>query len=52
MTMTSDFFDMSTAPLRVGKVHLKVRDLDTVSSFYQQVLGLGKIASSDRQAES
>lgn len=50
MTTTREFFDMSTAPLRVGKVHLKVRDLDTVSRFYQQVMGLGEIAASGRQA--
>lgn len=49
MTTTSEFFDMSTAPLRVGKVRLKVRDLDSVSSFYQRVLGLNEISKSDSE---
>jgi hypothetical protein len=31
MTMTTDFFDMSAAPMRVGEMRLKVRDLDTIS---------------------
>lgn len=33
-------FDMDTAPMRIGRVALKVRDLDTVSAFYQAALGL------------
>lgn len=44
MTDTTDFFDMNAAPMRIGKVTLKVRDLDAVSSFYQRVLGLTEIA--------
>ncbi|TPL71352.1 VOC family protein [Mesorhizobium sp. B2-3-15] len=46
MTDTSDFFDMNAAPMRIGTVTLKVRDLDTVSSFYQRVLGLIPAAES------
>lgn len=37
---TNDHFDLSRAPLRIGTVRLKVRNLDTVSDFYQRVLGL------------
>lgn len=40
MAKTNDYFDMSRAPLRIGTVRLKVRDLDNVSDFYQRVLGL------------
>ncbi|KAF0676164.1 VOC family protein [Profundibacterium mesophilum] len=46
MTIGNDFFDMTAAPLRVGAVRLKVRDLDAVSTFYQSVLGLSLIATS------
>lgn len=38
--ITTGYFDMSAAPMRIGSVRLKVRDLETVSAFYQQVLGL------------
>lgn len=44
MITANDFFDMNAAPMRIGSVRLKVRDLDAVSSFYQRVLGLGPIA--------
>ena len=40
MTKTSEFFDVSAAPMRIGKVLLKVRDLEAVSGFYRNVLGL------------
>ena len=43
MTDTSAFFDMTAAPMRIGTVRLKVRDLDTVADFYRRVLGLGTI---------
>jgi len=43
MTTANDYFDMSAAPLRIGTVRLKVRDLDAVSTFYQSVLGLSPI---------
>ena len=33
-------FDMQAAPLRVGRVRLRVRDLARVSDFYQGLLGL------------
>lgn len=36
------------APLRIGKVALNVRDLDTMSAFYQQVVGLSQIESAGR----
>ena len=43
MNNGTKFFNMSTAPLRIGAVRLKVRDLDAVSTFYQTVLGLSPI---------
>jgi len=43
MTKTTDYFDMTAAPMRIGTVRLRVRDLETVSAFYQAVLGLSPI---------
>ncbi|WP_299365546.1 VOC family protein [uncultured Paracoccus sp.] len=40
MTTQTDQFDMKAAPMRIGTVRLKVRDLDAVSRFYQTVMGL------------
>jgi catechol 2,3-dioxygenase len=40
MTTLTGYFDMDAAPMRIGTVRLKVRDLEAVSSFYQTVLGL------------
>ena len=47
MTINNNFFDTHAAPLRVGTVRLKVRDLDAV--FYQSVLGLSAVATSDHR---
>jgi catechol 2,3-dioxygenase len=33
-------FDLNAAPMRIGRVRLKVRELPKVASFYQDVLGL------------
>lgn len=44
--MTDAFFNHATAPLRIGRVRLRVRDLDEVSDFYQRVLGLAVIDES------
>jgi catechol 2,3-dioxygenase len=49
MTIGNDFFDMHAAPLRIGTVRLKVRDLDVVSTFYQSVLGLSPVATSEHR---
>ena len=49
MTIANDFFDMAAAPLRIGTVRLKVRDLDAVSTFYQSVLGLSPVATTDHR---
>lgn len=49
MTTVTDYFDMSAAPMRIGNVRLKVRDLDTVSTFYQSVLGLNPLNTDDRR---
>lgn len=43
MTTANDFYDMNAAPMRIGTVRLKVRDLERVSGFYQRVLGLTAI---------
>lgn len=37
-------FDMNAAPIRIDTVRLRVRDLDAVSSFYRDVLGLVPLA--------
>ena len=52
ITNGTGFFDMDAAPMRIGKVRLKVRDLDAVSRYYQTVLGLDEISKSARQAVS
>lgn len=46
--MTDEFFNHASAPLRIGRVHLRVRDLDKVSDFYQRVIGLAVIDRSAR----
>ena len=45
--ITAGYFDMNAAPMRIGTVRLKVRDLDAVSAFYQEVLGLARIETTD-----
>lgn len=47
MTITNDDFDMLAAPLRIGTVRLKVRDLEAVSTFYQTALGLSPVGATD-----
>lgn len=47
MTTLTELFDMHAAPMRIGMVHLKVRDLDAVASFYTSALGLARIAAAD-----
>lgn len=49
MTKKTDFFDMNTAPMRIGNVRLKVRDLDAVSTFYRDVLGLTEVSRNDHE---
>ena len=44
--MTDTYFNHATAPLRIGRVRLRVRDLDKVSNFYQRVIGLAVIDQS------
>jgi len=38
--MTDHHFNHAAAPLRIGRVRLRVRDLASVSDFYRDVLGL------------
>ncbi|WP_374396297.1 VOC family protein [Tabrizicola sp.] len=47
MTIAADYFDMTAAPMRIGAVRLKVRDLGAVSAFYQSVLGLSPVATGE-----
>ena len=47
MITATEYFDMSAAPLRIGTVRLKVRDLGAVSAFYQSVLGLTPVATGE-----
>lgn len=49
MTSANDDFDMAAAPLRIGTVRLKVRDLDAVSTFYQTALGLIPVGASEHR---
>lgn len=44
MTNPADTFDMTVAPIRIETVTLRVRDLDAVSSFYRDILGLASLA--------
>jgi catechol 2,3-dioxygenase len=48
MTTATETFELSTAPMRIGTVRLKVRDLPAVSGFYQDSLGLRRLDASDR----
>ncbi len=41
--MSDAFFNHSAAPMRIGRVRLRVRDLRKVAEFYQRVLGLAVI---------
>jgi catechol 2,3-dioxygenase len=50
MTVTTEHlateFDLNAAPMRIGRVRLKVRDLAGVSGFYQDALGLVPVGQS------
>lgn len=46
MTPSSDTFDLKASPMWIGRVRLKVRDLEKISGFYQRALGLTRIAES------
>ncbi|WP_207540407.1 VOC family protein [Sabulicella rubraurantiaca] len=43
-------FDLSAAPMRIGRVRIRVRDLAQASGFYRDVLGLVPLGQSDRHA--
>lgn len=45
MAMVNEFFDMKAAPMRIGGVRLRVRDLDAVASFYKSALGLVQLGA-------
>jgi catechol 2,3-dioxygenase len=47
ITEAPKHFDMITAPMRIGRVRLKVRDLEKVSAFYQSAMGLSPIRKDD-----
>lgn len=38
MTTENEFFDMHAAPMRIGKVRLKVRDLEAVHPSTRRVM--------------
>lgn len=46
MTTDAEFFDMQAAPMRIGRVQLRVRDLDAAAAFYASALGLVRLGSS------
>lgn len=48
MTIATDMFDLKTAPMHIGAVRLKVRDLPAVSNFYKEILGLHVLERGDR----
>lgn len=50
LTKTRDLFDMQAAPLRIGALRLKVRDLERVTNFYTTVLGLEVVERTPRSA--
>jgi catechol 2,3-dioxygenase len=50
MTNATDYFDMSAAPMRIGRVTLKVRHLDGVSDFYRDTPGLDVLERTERRA--
>ena len=50
MTNATENFDMRTAPMRIGTVSLRVRDLDRAKEFYRDVMGLVVLAKEYRQA--
>lgn len=49
MIHAAEYFDMTAAPMRIGSVRLKVRDLEAISAFYQSVLGLAPIETGNRR---
>lgn len=49
MTTATEFFDLNAAPMRIGTVRLKVRDLEAVAGFYRSVLGLAPVATGKRR---
>lgn len=50
MTTATDMFDLDSAPMRIGKVRLRVRDLPRVAEFYRQVIGLEPVDGDERHA--
>lgn len=42
-TAPADGFDLAAAPMSIGRVTLRVRDLDVVSRFYQSAIGLSAL---------
>lgn len=45
-----DRFDLSAAPLRIGTVRLRVRDLQAVEDFYRRIVGLTVLERTARHA--
>ena len=47
MSASQDNFDFHSAPMRIGRMRLGVRDLATVSRFYQDVIGLSVLSQDE-----
>ncbi|WP_134725599.1 VOC family protein [Paracoccus luteus] len=45
MSTNPDTFDLGAAPMRIGRVRLRVRDLDKVAEFYARVMGLRPLST-------
>lgn len=48
MSTDAEYFDMTAAPMRIGTVRLKVRNLDAVAAYYEDVLGLSRMMADAR----
>ena len=47
---SSDLFDLQAAPMRIGLVRIRVRDLARVTDFYRRVLGLALLRDDEGTA--
>ena len=43
LAQPTDRFDLGAAPLRIGRVRLRVRDLERMARFYEKVMGLDRL---------
>lgn len=45
MIVTNDAFDITQSKLRIGRVRLRLRDLESGAAFYEKMLGLHRISA-------